>query len=115
LHRQRSGEAQLLEGIANCIGKGLVTNNGNLNKIGWTTLMDQISSAPILRLISTAIKSKMQKTSFGRYTLTTSSCATKAALVANLTKSLFIWRGDTVPHLCAMSPSSPMTMVGQLH
>ncbi|KNZ60635.1 hypothetical protein VP01_15269g1, partial [Puccinia sorghi] len=29
-------KAEILEGIAKCRSKGLATNNGNLNKLGWT-------------------------------------------------------------------------------
>ncbi|KNZ54381.1 hypothetical protein VP01_2961g1 [Puccinia sorghi] len=40
-HNQK---ANLLEGIAKCISKGLATDNGNNNKIEWSLLMERIKS-----------------------------------------------------------------------
>ncbi|EFP80763.2 uncharacterized protein PGTG_06719 [Puccinia graminis f. sp. tritici CRL 75-36-700-3] len=54
-------KAQLLEGIADCIGKGLATDNGNLNKIGWTTLMDRINTRFEIDLNRDQIKNAKNK------------------------------------------------------
>ncbi|EFP90024.1 uncharacterized protein PGTG_15872 [Puccinia graminis f. sp. tritici CRL 75-36-700-3] len=54
-------KAQLLEGIADCISKGLATDNGNLNKIGWTTLMDRINTRFELSLNRDQVKNAKNK------------------------------------------------------
>ncbi|KNZ63435.1 hypothetical protein VP01_1144g5 [Puccinia sorghi] len=54
-------KANLLEGVAKCILKGLATDNGNLNIIGWSLLMVRIISQLQLSLSQNQIKNTKNK------------------------------------------------------
>ena len=57
-HEQK---AELLEGIAEFISKGLATHNGNLNKLGWTYLMEKINERFTLKLSRDQVKNAKNK------------------------------------------------------